>query len=173
MHPRRLHLLRHAKSSWKEPIQSDHDRPLSSRGERTLDVIRGHVVEHDIAPDVILCSTARRAVATAAGIGLTAPVVHEPALYSATADDLLARLRRVDPAVHEVLLVGHNPALQMLILRLADCRHADHPELLDDVRIKLPTGAFASFDVGCDWEHLHDGAAQLATLMCPRALQYL
>ena len=34
-----LHLLRHAKSSWKDPGLDDHDRPLSKRGRQAAKIM--------------------------------------------------------------------------------------------------------------------------------------
>jgi phosphohistidine phosphatase SixA len=60
-----LYLLRHAKSSWKHAELSDHDQPLAARGRRAADAIARHMREQAIAPELVLCSTARRARETA------------------------------------------------------------------------------------------------------------
>ena len=56
-----LHLLRHAKSSWKDPGLDDHDRPLSRRGRETARGIAAYLRRAKIAPDLVICSTAVRA----------------------------------------------------------------------------------------------------------------
>jgi phosphohistidine phosphatase len=56
-----LHLLRHAKSSWKDPGLDDHDRPLSKRGRETAGAIAAYLRRAKIAPDLVICSTAVRA----------------------------------------------------------------------------------------------------------------
>jgi broad specificity phosphatase PhoE len=38
-----LHLLRHAKSSWKDPGLNDHDRPLSKRGRQTAKMMAAYL----------------------------------------------------------------------------------------------------------------------------------
>ncbi len=58
---KRLYLLRYAKSSWKDTSLPDHDRPLAGRGRRAAKAIAGHLREHGIEPELVLCSTARRA----------------------------------------------------------------------------------------------------------------
>jgi phosphohistidine phosphatase len=57
---RRLHLLRHAKSSWKDTSLPDHDRPLAGRGRRAAKAIARDMREHGIESEFVLCSTARR-----------------------------------------------------------------------------------------------------------------
>jgi len=59
-----LHLLRHAKSSWKVPGLNDHDRPLSKRGRQTAKMMAAYLRRAKIAPDLVICSTATRAQQT-------------------------------------------------------------------------------------------------------------
>ena len=55
-----LSLLRHAKSSWKNPTLADRDRPLATRGETDAPVMGKAMAERGIDPDLVLCSSARR-----------------------------------------------------------------------------------------------------------------
>ena len=112
---KRLYLLRHAKSSWKDTSLPDHDRPLSGRGRRAAKAIARHLREQDLEPQLVLCSTARRARETLERIQPAlgaATVEFEHDLYAASADALLERLRRVPDTVASVMLIGHNPGLQ-------------------------------------------------------------
>ena len=59
-----LHLLRHAKSSWKGPGLNDHDRPLNKRGRQTAKMMAAYLRRAKIAPDLVICSTAVRAQQT-------------------------------------------------------------------------------------------------------------
>jgi phosphohistidine phosphatase len=170
---RTLYVLRHAKSSWDEPMQSDHDRPLAPRGRRAAELIARYVSDERIEPELILCSTARRARETLAAIPVgPAPRRFEPGLYHAGVDELLTRLEAVDPQVASVLLVGHNPALQMLVLRLAGSDVQLVPGALEDVRRKFPTGALATLRLRSGWADLRAGGAELAGYVRPKALQY-
>src|SRR5687768_4960118 len=56
-----LYLLRHAKSSWKQRGLPDHDRPLAGRGRHAATAIADHMRDQGIEPELVLCSTARRA----------------------------------------------------------------------------------------------------------------
>jgi phosphohistidine phosphatase len=60
---RHLHLLRHAKSSWDQPL-ADHDRPLNGRGRRSADALSRHLPTIGVAPQVVLCSSAARTTET-------------------------------------------------------------------------------------------------------------
>lgn len=164
---KRLLVLRHAKSSWSDPSLDDHERPLAPRGRRAGHRVARHLSAEGIEPELVLCSTARRAQETLATIRSVldhATVLSEPALYGAPAAALVARLRRVAPTTESVLLVGHNPGLQELVLLLAT-----PGPLRERVAARLPTGALATLEVE-DWSALGPGTAQLAGLVLPREL---
>jgi phosphohistidine phosphatase len=166
---RRLHLLRHAKSSWDDAMQSDHDRPLAPRGTRAGQLLHHYVREHEIRPQLVLCSTARRTVETVRTVDPGGELSLEPRLYGASAEELLRRLRDLDAGLNEVMVVGHNPALQMLVLKLvADTANTD----LLEIRRKLPTGALVSLAFDGDWADLSPASAQLTGYVRPKALQY-
>ena len=60
-----LSLVRHAKSSWKDPDLSDFDRPLNKRGERDAPRMGRRFASVEPPPDLLLASPARRAARTA------------------------------------------------------------------------------------------------------------
>jgi phosphohistidine phosphatase len=160
---KRLWLLRHAKSSWDDPGLADHDRPLAPRGRKAGKRVRRWAAEHEVRPDLVLCSTAVRARAT---LDLVAPALGAPeveiegGLYHAWADDLLERLRVVAPDLESVLMIGHNPGLHNLAALLAP----PAPEA-------FPTGALAELLIDiADWKDLQPGGAELSRLVVPREL---
>jgi phosphohistidine phosphatase len=163
----RLYLLRHAKSSWKQPERADHDRPLAGRGRRAAKAIARHLDEHDIEVELVLCSTARRARETLERIqpALGAvSVVYERELYGETASGLLERLRSVPDSVATVMLIGHNPALEDLARELA----GRAPEL----EPKFPTAALATLELPeRGWSGLAPGGARLVGVVRPRDLE--
>ena len=88
-----LSLLRHAKSSWKDPTLADHERPLNTRGQAEAPVMGKAMAEHGLDPDLVLCSTARRTRDT---LALVLPelrtepkVVYEDGLYHGDAAEML------------------------------------------------------------------------------------
>src|SRR3972149_8202033 len=58
-------LVRHAKSSWKNPRLDDFERPLNKRGRRDAPLMGEKLKERQILPDLILSSPAKRARKTA------------------------------------------------------------------------------------------------------------
>jgi phosphohistidine phosphatase len=165
---RALYVLRHAKSSWDDPALADHERPLALRGQRAAKRIAKHMRRNEVEPELVLCSTATRARETLELLRpalRSAKVLLEDDLYGASADALLARLRRVPDDVRSVLLIGHNPGLQELALVLAR-----EGEGRDRLETKFPTAALATFTLAEPWSRLSPGGAALAGYVVPRDL---
>lgn len=107
---RRLILMRHAKSSWDNPLQSDHDRPLNKRGRRSADALGNWLRGCAYLPDEILCSTAARTCETCDRLRLDdVPTRYLDRLYMAGPDRMLAALQGATGAT--VLMLGHNPGI--------------------------------------------------------------
>jgi phosphohistidine phosphatase len=168
---RRLYLLRHAKSSWKHADLADHDRPLAGRGRRAAEAIAGHIREETVAPELVLCSTARRAQETCERIGPAlgaAPVRYESELYGASASALLERVRSLPDDVASVMLIGHNPAIEELALALARASPRRR-----DLEVKFPTGALATLLAPVPaWGSLDHDTAELVAFVRPRDLEH-
>ena len=163
---KQLFILRHAKSSWDNPGLEDHERPLALRGQRACAVIADHLRKNAIKPELVLCSSARRTRETLEGVAPTGEHVIEPQLYSASAEDVLGRLRQLPEDISSVMVIGHNPTLQMLVLRLARRDGTARPA----VERKFPTGALATLTFDCGWHELAAGSAYLAEFLTPKEL---
>jgi len=166
---RRLVVLRHAKSAWPEGVP-DHRRPLAPRGRRDAPAAGRALVEADFLPDLALCSTAVRARQTwdlaSAQWGTPPPVRHDERLYGADAAELLDVVHEVPAEVETLLLVGHNPGLEELVLGLAGDGLDD---ALERVHVKFPTAAIAVLTWrGTGWEALLPGTALLTAVTVAR-----
>jgi phosphohistidine phosphatase len=169
---KRLFILRHAKSSWDDPGLADHERPLAPRGRRALEAIAAHVNAAGIAPELVLCSSARRTRETLEGVAIGGEHVIESDLYGASCQEVLERLHRVPERVGSVMVVGHNPTLQALVLRLADDDGATDDSPLVEVRRKFPTGALATLTFDGTWMELSPRSARLASYFRPKSRGY-
>jgi phosphohistidine phosphatase len=115
-----LYLLRHAKSSWKDPTLSDFDRPLNKRGRHDAPLIASRLLEQSICPDRILSSPAERAKCTAQIVGpkLGQTILYHPEIYEASATTLQHLVESELKTVDSLMLIGHNPGLTELHNRL-------------------------------------------------------
>lgn len=173
---RTLTLLRHAKSDWGNPALADHDRPLNARGLRAAATMADYLGRGKGGagrPDLILCSTARRAVETLAPL-LAAwddppPVRYERDLYLCGPSALLLRLRQVPAEVGHVMLVAHNPDLHELSHGLSG---SGDEGLRRSLAAKLPTGTYIRIEIPAEgWSGLDWSQGRLAAFVPPRSLE--
>lgn len=145
--------MRHGEAAERNPGGSDRDRALTPRGRELAAAILSRPAADGVAPDLILCSAARRAVETLAAIRphLPAGVAEsvESDLYLASGETLLERIREVEADCEAILLVGHNPGIGRLAYELA---RPVASEDYDRLSRSFPTGALVTlrFDLE-DW----------------------
>lgn len=122
---RRLIVLRHAKSSWRDESLHDHARPLNARGRRDAPRIARAIVEAGWAPDLVLSSDSTRTTETWALMGsiLGGQVRFLPDLYLASAAGMLRILAAQGDSHHTVALLAHNPGCETLVAGLSDTDH--------------------------------------------------
>jgi len=116
---KRLTLLRHAKSSYRDFGLSDHDRPLSPRGERDAPAMGKRQVDDGVRPSLILTSTAVRARQTARlfaqATGYPREFVQsERGLYLAEPNAILEIVGLQDDSFNAITVCGHNPGITEL-----------------------------------------------------------
>jgi phosphohistidine phosphatase len=157
-----LLILRHAKSSWKKPDLPDHDRPLNKRGKNEAPKVGQYLKENDLVPDLILCSTARRAMETAQAVadacGFEGKVEYQKDLYLSELAIYLDILRCLPDKARRVMVVGHNPDVEELLT------------MLTEVDEHLTTSALAVVDLPISsWEELNEATdGKLQILWVPR-----
>jgi phosphohistidine phosphatase len=167
-----LTILRHAKSGWDAPVERDFDRPINERGRRGAELIGQYLKREALPVDRIVASPAVRVVETldifqpAAGVGDLEPY-WDRRIYLASAATLFEVIRETGRAAQNLLICGHNPGLEDLILMLV-------PESPDDilraeVDKKLPTSAMARVDLDIDdWHAIKSGIGSLSMFIRPR-----
>ena len=160
---RTLYLLRHAKSSWKDPSQADFERPLANRGRKACEIVSRVIQDRGLEFDLVLCSTAIRARETIDLVSkyakLRSELRFDERIYEATVSELLEIVSQLENDRKAVLLVGHNPGFEDLVGRLSGSHE------------RMPTAALACIEFSIDhWEDVSDGGAKLAWLLTPRQL---
>jgi phosphohistidine phosphatase len=157
-----LLILRHAKSSWKDESLPDHERPLNKRGKEEAPRMGRLIRELDLVPDLILCSSAKRAQTTARLVaeeaGYEGEIVMLRELYAAGPEAFIEALANLQGEYGRVMVVGHNPGLEELL------------EALSGEYQPLPTGALAQVRLPIEhWSELNDEVeGELAGLWSPK-----
>jgi len=167
-----LTLLRHAKSGWDDPVARDFDRALNPRGKRAAVHIGQYMRDQGLEFDHVIASPAVRVVQTlehaATGFGELITPDWERRIYLASAATLLDLVSALPVDAQRVLMVGHNPGLEDLVLMLVP--HAD-AGLRDEVEVKFPTASLAELQFDCaDWSGVGSQAATLSRFVRPRDL---
>jgi phosphohistidine phosphatase len=175
---RQLLLLRHAKSSWDDPAQSDHARPLNARGRKAAAALRIAMRELGLVPDVVLVSSARRTLQTLEALSPwdETPII-EPmnGLYLASPAQILLTIRNVAETVRSLMVIGHNPGLHDLALTLVGA-HAmsSNARLMRQLAEGFPAGGLAEFTIARAWRDLGEGGGEgggrLVRFLNPRDL---
>ena len=167
-----LTLFRHAKSSWELNGLDDRERPLNARGLAAAPLMGAFLRDNRIRPDLVLCSTAVRTRQTLdlaiAEMKPVPKVKHEAALYLADPFLLLERVRKTPRTVKHLMIIGHNPGLQILGVELIG---DGDPEPIKAISDKLPTAGVVviTFDAKT-WSDVGPGKGRLAHFATPKLL---
>ena len=167
-----LTILRHAKSSWDESGLSDFDRPLNGRGRDAAPRVGREMRDRKMAFDSVFASPAVRVRETidglARGYGQGLDVQFDQELYLAGAQTLFRKVRGLPATAHSPLLVGHNPGLHDLVLKLT---REDENALREQVSGNLPTAAVVMIELPANrWNEVEWGSGQISELILPREL---
>lgn len=167
-----LIILRHGKAEPARGGQEDHERPLAERGIKEAMLMGGYMAEHGILPQRILCSTSMRTRQTYEGVqaahGRLPPAEYEDAVYMASERQLLQALAKTPELVESVMLIGHNPGLHQLCIRLA--AHGDAANLRK-LAAAFPTCTLAVFEFPAGaWRDILTARGALRSLAIPAEL---
>lgn len=168
-----LGLLRHAKSDWDNTNQRDFDRGLNARGRKGAELIGNHVRDHGIKWDRLIASPAARVKLTIESALPDMPVIWDQRLYLASFDTIVETIEAhagsgADEA-RTILISGHNPGLQDVLLELVS--PGKENALFKEAVVKFPTAAYAVLE--CDiehWSELKRYCAELVHFARPRDL---
>lgn len=155
-------LLRHAKSSWKDPNLADFERPLNKRGKRDAPRMGRLLRGEDLVPDIIYSSPAVRAQMTAESVvdqcGYEGEIIYSEELYPGYPEYYLSLVRNLAEEVNRVLFIGHNPVMDVLL------------EMLTGEQVHLATASLAYLALPTQlWQDISfDSEAKLVFIWKPR-----
>ena len=167
-----LAVLRHAKSSWDDPSLKDFDRPLNERGRKAARQMGRELKQRRVRLDHVIASPALRVRETidgvAKGYGDRWDVQFEPQIYEAGVEGLFRLVRSIPEHFHAPVLIGHNPTVQQLVLKLT---RDDEKGLRGKVAAKYPTAALALIELPAPrWDEVQPESGTIVELILPRDL---
>jgi phosphohistidine phosphatase len=160
---KKILLLRHAKSSWKDSQLRDIERPLNERGRKAAVLIGGYIRDQRLGPDLVLCSPAQRTRETAALVletaGIKAELRFDERIYEASSSVLFEVVTEIEENRNEVMLIGHNPGLEDLLAFLTGA--SEH----------MPTSSLARILLKAEnWKEVRARQADLEWFVKPKEL---
>lgn len=165
--PRKLILIRHAKSAWDDPSAEDHARVLNDRGRESAHAIGRWLAERGHVPDQVLSSDSARTRETVERVLAEVPGTPEVSflrgLYLPEPRTMLQVLRQASRQT--VALVAHNPGTAMFAESILEAP-PEHPRFFD-----FPTAGtlVAEFDFE-DWSAAEWGTGRALDFVVPRDL---
>lgn len=169
-----LTILRHAKSGWDVQVERDFDRPINQRGARGAEIVGQWLKRQKLPVDRIIASPAVRVTETldifqpAADLDTLEP--HwDRRIYLASAATLIDVIRDTGRDADHLLISGHNPGLEDLILDLVP--ETDGDALRAEVEAKFPTASLATIELDiAHWKDVESGMGRLVAFTRPRDL---
>ena len=160
-----LFLLRHAKSSWDNAALADFDRPLSKRGISNAILLSEHIQKHNITFDLVLSSPSERTQSTLdlvlSSLDHFPTTTLKESIYHASPSSLTQLIKEQDDEINNLLIIGHNPGLHILI-----------EQLTNQSIVKFPTCAFAKITNFNHWKDIDTGILNLESLITPKELNH-
>ena len=151
--PKTLLIMRHAKSSWKQPGLTDYQRPLNKRGIADTPCMAEFLLAQQRVPQHIFHSSANRTTTTAEMLveqfrtldsDVTTTVSSHEELYLARWQTYIELLAHHVTDDHDIAMVlGHNPGVEDLV------------EALTGQWVTMPTAAIAHCSIEIDsWQEI-------------------
>ena len=125
-------IIRHAESNWNSEVLTDFDRPLNDRGFKDAELMGNILAEKKYTPDMIISSSAIRAITTAKIIAdqiqFNNKIIKEGKIYRASSDELFNMIMKLNDTINSIVFVGHNPTLHILSEYLSSEQFIEFPE---------------------------------------------
>lgn len=129
---KQLLLIRHAKSSWDDPLQNDINRPLNNRGMKDAPAMAEHLLDKKIKIDAFISSPAARALGTCIYFAKAYDVkkkeiIQIDELYNAQVENFYKVTCEADDSFNSIALFSHNPGITAFANELTDVHVDDMP----------------------------------------------
>lgn len=164
---KQLILVRHAKTEPLSGSISDFDRRLKKRGFEDAQMVSDELTKKKVLPELIISSPAARAMQTAEIMAATfgfsnESIVVAPFIYDGhTTAGFLDGIAALAADKQSVMVVGHNPDMAMLSMKLTG-----------EQFYNFPTTATAVISFGItNWYNMEPGRGKLELFLFPKMLK--
>lgn len=163
--PKTLYLVRHAKSSWKNPGLADSQRPLNKRGKHDAPLMGKTLRGRKEIPELLISSPAKRAISTAKHFAKELNYNKEKIeikeiLYMASSTDFYNVIEKCGNSLKSIMLFSHNPGI------------TDFANLISGYDIEnIPTSGTVRIDFDTDsWKGIKNKKGEIKFFISPKNL---
>ena len=161
---KKLIIVRHSKSSWKDLSLDDFNRPLNKRGKEDGPIISNYLSKKTNFIDFLHSSSSVRTFETSKFFTERikfGKVKYDDNLYHSSSESILNLIKNYSNEYSSVLLIAHNPGLTHLINQITNIS-------LDN----LPTTGLAEIHFSCNkWNEISSKNSNLIDLKFPKQLK--
>ena len=175
---RHLILMRHGEAGFSGVGQSDFDRPLTDRGLQNIVSQARTLQDHKLLPDKVICSPALRTRTTwdvlhgqlKSHLSIDFQLDTPQSLYNAAVSHVYDTIRGVSDNIDILYLIGHNPGIHEMVIRLSDpVPGKQHSPLAIKAQGTFAPGTMAIFDFnGRRWFEASNTNMTLRHVISPR-----
>lgn len=165
---KRLYLLRHAQAL-STSASGDEGRELSPKGHEDSSALGKAIQKKNYIPDYTLCSPAIRTRQTFDNLELAVDHLgFNKDIYSAGFLELLHTVQDLDDRNQSALIVGHNPTIYELAMRLCD-ENESGQSVIQRLGQGYKPGTLTVFNCPCQvWNDIQIGENMLIDLIDPQ-----
>ena len=161
---KKLIIVRHSKSSWKDLSLDDFNRPLNKRGKEDGPIISNYLSKKTNFIDFLHSSSSVRTFETSKFFTERikfGKVKYDDSLYHSSSGSILNLIKNYSNEYSSVMLIAHNPGLTHLINQITNIS-------LDN----LPTTGLAEIHFSCNkWDEISFKNSNLIDLKFPKQLK--
>ena len=161
---KKIYVLRHAKSSWKDLTLGDFHRPLNSRGQTDGPMMSVYLSTRIDMIDFLHCSSSVRTYETSKYFIERIKFIdiqYDESLYHSSSSEIISNIKCYDEQYHSAMIIAHNPGLTNLINEISDIS-------LDN----LPTTGFVEINFDCTkWSDISIDNSTVVDIKFPKQLK--
>ena len=161
---KKIFVLRHSKSSWKDSSLGDFHRPLNSRGKTDAPMISSYLSTRIDMIDFLHCSSAIRTYDTSKYFIERINFVnieYDESLYHSSSLEIMNNIKYYDEQYNSAMIIAHNPGLTNFVNQITNI-------MLDN----LPTTGLVEINFDCEkWADISQENSTVIDIKFPKQLK--
>ena len=161
---KKIYVLRHSKSSWKDLSLSDFQRPLNGRGKADGPKMSSYIHSRIDKIDFLHCSSSVRTYETSKYFIDRIKFVdikYDESLYHSSSSEIINNINYYDEQYNSAMIIAHNPGLTNFVNEITNV-------MLDN----LPTTGLVEINFDCaKWTDISQDNSTVIDIKFPKQLK--